>query len=178
MNIFLKLKASLLILILLLFNSCGPPERHYPNKKIGALIVTYTSSMSKDFKRELDRGIAAHLEAWERDFGKTSNEYALYVTTSDSIYCGQKKTIGCTSIENNSFIIRVIAGDYAEVPALYHELCHANQIGGIGLDPNHQASMWPTWNLNGESIAASLRRRRENWLDRTERGLGLKVKYD
>lgn len=91
---------------------------------------------------------------WEITFSKDITPVKIIVTQLLNFKCGDVVAIGCYNRHKKT--IKVIAGRYNHLPALFHELCHANLAPG---DPNHEHPGWDRWEKLGKNLEIILEKR-------------------
>lgn len=140
-------------LLVSLVSACGHSNRnkHKPITMIGNLSVSFPDSHQTRNDLLAD-AVEIHLRAFEEDYGRESRFGTCAITSAATIPCGNLPGdySGCCYLDQHH--IEVTAGDYLEVPALYHELWHLN----IG-DPYHEDPRWPEWNIRGYEISYQIR---------------------
>lgn len=106
-------------------------------------------------RREVVEAVHEHLGAWIGDFGGRLPPFTIEVLDVDEFPCAGGMAIGCANVNGN---VKVVRGADNEVPALYHEACHAARISKYGIDLNHEDPRWAQWTERslrlGEKIAS------------------------
>jgi len=111
---------------------------------IGTLAICWPDSWTEEQRADARRGILAHLNAWEAEFGLTVAPAKLIIFLSGD-------ELGGINLEDRSIII-VAPGECYEFEALFNLLTHHYLTDLQERDPR-----WQRWNALGAEIAKEIR---------------------
>lgn len=119
--------------------------------------LRFDPSFNHDDREMIKRTIEYKLVAFKEYFGREARPVVMYVYNQSAIKRGKDRLFGWANIQQ----VHVIAGTKRELPALFHELCHANEVSGkYGLDPNHSDEEWRVWESVDDYWNTKIRRLR------------------
>jgi len=171
-NIILCLLA---ILFPLLISSCRVTPKHNllreeTTVRVGPFNLHATNVVSTTNLNEVIESLETHYATWATDFGREAtyriDVYVYWVRDLEKVL-GMPATpqdlLGYTTRGplGRTKEIYLIAGNYNQIPAAYHEFCHAfGASQPHGFDARHLDPLWPQWDARQEHINLILRKNR------------------
>lgn len=146
-----------LALIALLIAGCTPLQR-FPAENRQQFEVVYEHEIGAEDREFLLSSIDYVVACWQRDFQVRSRSATISIVSHLWIEHPVGKVKGTYCADTNT--IRVVLGQFSNLPALYHELCHLN------IEPrSHDHGSWNTWDDRALDVSWELRKQ---WFDRED----------
>lgn len=156
---FAVLVFLVIVLLLLLTQGCAD-HRYKPRLQVmqdgplGQLRVTFVARETPDSHtvRASLGAVRRHQEAFAADFPASDPSairpfafFNLSVTMAEDFHGPHGERLWGWTYRDRIICTAGWGRRRNDVPALYHELCHLNQVSAYGVDPRHRDTRWPIW---------------------------------
>ncbi len=139
-----------------LISGCNDRDRRrsiHPDASVRNIGVKFYSDATDKDKEEILEAVEYTLNFFEADYGAQTVPTVIVVFDLPTLTDGSRTYTGLFTWPEN--IIDVTAGEYNQLPALYHELWHANRH-----DFDHSVENWDFINSTGNMIQSQIAQRR------------------
>lgn len=140
----MKRLIKLLAVITLFLTACVISDCR-PYKK--PLYLHYVDQFSQEEQGQIRNAITFYTESWESVNGQRVPNSDVYIHRGRSMVNQGREVIGYYSPADDE--IHLVAGNHMEVPATFHEYCHA---AFAKYDVLHTHPFWPRWRYINDSL--------------------------